>query len=59
MIKCLKCGEIIKSNTIPSKCPNCNNTDLMQFIRVDDDYKNPILYKRDLEWLEARRLKEN
>ena len=52
MIKCLKCKDIVKGNALPSKCPNCGNEDLSQFIRVDEEI-DPIKNKREREWLES------
>ena len=57
MIKCTKCKNIIKGNSLPSKCKECGNEDLCLFIRIDDQDINPKLNKRDKEWLEARIIK--
>ena len=45
-IKCLKCGYVISGAEgvhLISKCPNCGNTEIDKFLRVDDEIGNSII----------------
>ena len=54
-IKCLECGHVHKTNSLPVKCENCGQGKLDRFFRVDDGDINPELYKKEKEWLEAHK----
>jgi hypothetical protein len=40
-IYCHACKKLNKIKTVPSKCPNCGQTDRTQFIRADDEDFDP------------------
>jgi len=54
-IMCVKCKHIHKANALPSKCEECGQSDIDQFIRVEDEDFDEGLYTKEKEWLESRK----
>jgi len=57
-IKCLKCNEIVKGNSIPKCCPVCGNKDLTKYVRVESEFtsKEQKQHDKDKIFLESRRV---
>lgn len=57
-IKCLKCKYILRGKDglhLVNRCPNCGNTEIDFFIRIDDEDIDPELKEKEKELLESHR----
>ena len=53
-IMCMNCRHIHKADELPSKCENCGQSNIDQFIRVEKEDFDEAEYQKEKEWLEER-----
>jgi len=60
-IKCLKCEYILRGKDglhLVNRCPNCGNTEIDQFIRIDDEDIDSDQKEKEKELLESHRIEK-